>query len=46
MTKVIYVKDNFNEPIIKTNIGNYTKTYAINDILPKNATDGSIQMNL
>src|SRR5574344_629054 len=38
MTKVIYVKDNFNEPIIKTNIGNYTKTYAINDILPKNAT--------
>ena len=46
MTKVIYVKDNFNEPIIKTNIGNYTKTYAINDILPKNATDGSLQMNL
>ncbi|MBN2659868.1 MAG: metallophosphoesterase [Tannerellaceae bacterium] len=47
MEGVIYVKDNFNEPIIKTNVGNYTKTYSINDILPKNsATDGSIQMNL
>ncbi len=45
--EVIYVKDNFAEPIIRTNIGNYTKTYSINDILPQNsATDGSIQMNL
>ncbi len=43
----IYVKDNFSEPIIKTNIGGYTKTYAINDILPKNSTtDSSIQVNL
>ncbi len=43
---VIYVKDNFSDPIIKTNVGHYTKTYAINDILPKNSADGSIQMNL
>ncbi len=47
MEEVIYVKDDFSEPIIKTNVGNYTKTYSINDILPKNiAVDGSIQMNL
>lgn len=47
MDSVIYVKDDFSEPIIKTNVGNFTKTYAINDILPYNSTsDGSIQMNL
>jgi UDP-2,3-diacylglucosamine pyrophosphatase LpxH len=47
LNEITYVKDDFNEPIIKTNVGNYTKTYAINDILPKNsAVDGSIQMNL
>lgn len=47
LSTVIYVKDNFNDPIIKTNVGNYTRTYSINDILPHNrATDGSIQMNL
>ncbi|WP_353334196.1 metallophosphoesterase [Bacteroides sedimenti] len=47
MEKVIYVKDNYGDPIIKTNVGKYTKTYSINDIIPKNsATDGSIQMNL
>ncbi|OJX88438.1 MAG: hypothetical protein BGP01_08790 [Paludibacter sp. 47-17] len=45
--EVIYVKDNFSDPIFTTHIGNYTKTYAINDILPRNnATDGSIQINL
>ncbi|MEA4982680.1 MAG: metallophosphoesterase [Paludibacter sp.] len=45
--EVIYVKDNFSDTIIKTNVGNYTKTYAIKDIIPKNSTiDGSIQMNL
>lgn len=44
---VIYVKDNFSDPIFTTNIGNYTKNYSINDILPRNsATDGSIQLNL
>lgn len=47
LEKVIYVKESFSEPIIKTNIGNYTKTYSINDVLPKNSSvDGSIQMNL
>ncbi len=47
MEQVIYVKDNFAESIIKTNVGHYTKTYSINDILPKNSpTDGSIHMNL
>ncbi|MDD2435999.1 MAG: metallophosphoesterase [Massilibacteroides sp.] len=47
MEDVIYVKDNFYDSIIKTNVGNYTKTYAINDILPYNSeTDGSIQINL
>ncbi len=44
---LIYVKDNFADAIIKTKVGNYTKTYAINDILPQNSgTNGSIQMNL
>ncbi len=44
---VIYVKDNFSDPIFTTNIGKYTKNYSINDILPRNsATDGSIQLNL
>lgn len=45
--EVIYVKDNFSDPIFTTNIGNYTKTYSINDILPSNnAADGSIQIKL
>lgn len=43
----IYVKDNFSEPIIVTNIDNFTRTYSINDIIPYNReSDGSIQMNL
>lgn len=47
LDSVIYVKDNFSDPIIKTNVGNFTKTFAINDILPYNSlTDGSITMNL
>lgn len=47
MEGLIYVKDNFDEAIIKTNLGNLTKTYCINDVLPYNSeTDGSIQMNL
>lgn len=46
MDSVIYVKDDFSAPIIKTNVGKFTKTYAINDILPYNSQDGSIQMNL
>ena len=44
---LIYVKDNFDDKIFKTNIGNFTKDYSINDVLPYNSeTDGSIQMNL
>jgi len=44
---VIYVKDDFDAKIITTNVGHYTKTYSINDVLPHNSTtDGSIQMNL
>lgn len=47
MEEVIYVSDSFSEPIIKTNVGNFTKTYSINDIMPRNSeSDGSIQMNL
>lgn len=47
MENIIYVKDQFDDPIIKTNVGNYTETYSINDILPQNsAIDGRIQMKL
>ena len=47
MEEVIYVKDDFNDPVFTTKVGKYTKNYAINDILPRNdAVDGSIQMNL
>jgi len=47
LEEVIFVKDNFSEPIIKTNVGNFTKTYSINDIMPtNNPSDGSIQMKL
>ena len=47
MEEVIYVKDNFSDPIIKTNVGHFTKNYAINDILPQNSPiGGKIRMNL
>ncbi|MEA5006769.1 MAG: metallophosphoesterase [Rikenellaceae bacterium] len=47
MEDIIFVKDNFDDPIITTKVGNYTKTYAIKDILPQNSpVDGSIQMKL
>lgn len=46
MEKVIYVKDDFSQPIITTNVGGFTKTYAINDILPRSGADNTIQMNL
>jgi len=47
LTGLIFVKDDFNEPIITTNIGNYTKTYSINDLLPKNdPKNKSLIMNL
>lgn len=46
MDSILYVNDDFNEPIITTNIGGLSKTYAINDVLPYNETDGSIHMKL
>lgn len=46
MENVIYVKDNFSEPMIQTNVGKFTKVYSIDDILPHNIADGSIHMNL
>lgn len=46
LNEIIYVKDAFSDTIIKTDVGKFTKTYAINDVLPYNAQDGSIQMNL
>lgn len=36
LSYVIYVNDNFSEQIIKTNVGKFVKTYAINDIVPQN----------
>lgn len=45
--EIIYVNDSFSDPIITTNIGNFTNNYAINDIVPRNnASDGSIEMDL
>lgn len=47
LEEVIYVDDNFSEPIFTTKVGKFTRNYTVNDILPKNsATDGTIQMNL
>lgn len=46
LTNIIPVKDNFDEKIIKTNIGKLTQDYCINDIVPYNAKNGSIEMNL
>lgn len=44
---VIYVDDNFDDPIITTKVGGYTKTYAVKDILPENSpVDNKITMNL
>ena len=47
LEEMIYVNDHFNDPIFTTKVGKFTKSYAVNDILPRNsATDGSIQMKL
>lgn len=43
---LIPVKDKYDEKIIVTNIGNYKDTFSINDILPYNAVNGNIEMNL
>ena len=46
LTTLIPVKDNYEEKIIVTNIGNLKGSYSINDVLPYNTQDGKIDMNL
>ena len=46
LTTLIPVKDNYDEKIIVTNIGNLKEPYSINDVLPYNTQDGKIDMNL
>jgi len=46
LTSLIPVKDNFDDKIILTNIGKYTGSFSINDIIPNNTSTGSIDMNL
>ena len=46
MKSVIPVKDNYDDKIIVTNIDNFKATYCINDMIPFNKEDGSIDMNL
>lgn len=46
MKSLIPVKDNHDDKIIVTNIGNFKGNYCINDIIPFNKEDGSIDMNL
>ncbi len=43
---MIPVKDNFDEKIIVTNVGNFSGSFSINDVIPFNNPDGSIDMNL
>ena len=45
--KLVYIKDNFSDPIFTTNMGGYTGTYSVNDILPYNREgDNAIEMKL
>lgn len=46
MSGLIPVKDNYDEKIILTNVGKFSGSYSINDIIPYNKEDGSIDMNL
>jgi len=46
MKTLIPVKDNFDDKIIVTNIGNFKGNYCINDIIPFNKEDGTIDMHL
>lgn len=46
LSSLIPVKDNYDEKIIVTNIGNLKDKYSINDVLPYNTQDGKIDMNL
>lgn len=46
LTNYIPVKDNYDEGIIVTNIEKYNKSFAINDVIPYNTSDGKIEMKL
>jgi len=46
LTSLIPVKDNFDDKIIVTNIGKYNGTFSVNDIIPYNLSNGTIDMNL
>jgi len=46
LESLIPVKDNFDEKIIVTNIDHFTGSYSINDVLPHNTNNGSIDMTL
>lgn len=46
LTSLIPVKDNFDDKIMLTNVGGYSGSYSVNDIIPFNTPDGSIDMTL
>lgn len=46
LSSYIPVKDNFDEKIIVTNLGHYVSNYSVNDVIPYNTENGSIDMNL
>ncbi len=46
LASFIPVKDNFDEKIIVTNIDHFSDTFSINDIIPYNTPNGSIDMTL
>jgi len=46
LTSYIPVKDNFDEKIIVTHLGHFNDTVRINDIIPYNAENGTIDMKL
>lgn len=46
LTSLIPVKDNFDDKIILTNVGGFSGSYSVNDIIPFNTQDGSIDMTL
>lgn len=46
LTSLIPLKDNFDQKIIVTNIGHFRDTFSINDVIPYNTPDGSIDMHL
>jgi UDP-2,3-diacylglucosamine pyrophosphatase LpxH len=46
LTSYIPVSDNFDDKIIVTNIGSFKGNFSVNDVIPYNTADGSIDMNL